>query len=130
VKLIATDSGAVPIPMPYDFDHAGLIDAPYAEPAEALHMSSVRERRFRCYCISNLKVYDSAVALFNTLKDKFYSTYTDCPYLDPKYVRTTIKYLDQFFETINNPVLLKKEFMYPCDKNGTGNVVIKGYQED
>ena len=28
------------------------------------------------------------------------------------------------------PAKLKKEFGYPCDKNGTGNVVIRGLKGD
>jgi hypothetical protein len=64
------------------------------------------------------------------LKKEIYSVYTNCPLLDPKYVKATIKYLDEFYATINNPTALQKDFQYPCDKNGTGNVVIKGLRED
>ncbi|CAN5412712.1 hypothetical protein BH10BAC2_BH10BAC2_42260 [soil metagenome] len=130
VKLLALDSNAVPIAVPYDFDHAGIVDAPYANPAEELQMSSVRERRYRGFCIEDMQQFASVINLYNSLKNEIYSTYTDCKLLDEKYIKTTIKYLDDFYATINNPAALKKEFGYPCDKNGTGNIIIKGLREE
>jgi len=129
IKLVARDSLTIPIAVPYDFDHAGLVSPPYAKPAEELHMNSVRDRRYRGYCIQNMERFDGVIALYNKLKPAIYKLYTDCPLLDPKYVKSTIKYLDEFYETINDPAKLKKEFGYPCDKNGTGNVVIKGLKD-
>lgn len=130
IKLLAHDSTAVPTTVPYDFDHAGLVNAPYAKPAEELLMSSVRERRYRGYCVHEIKVFEKVIDHFNQLKNDIYATYTSCPLLDEKYLKTTIKYFDDFYATINNPVTLKKQFLYPCDKNGTGNVVIRGLKED
>lgn len=130
IKLLATDSNAIPCTVPYDFDHAGIVSTPYALPAEELQMSSVRERRYRGYCISDMKKFDPSIALFNTLKDSIYAVYTHCPLLDAKYVKNTTDYLDVFYKTLNNPAALKKEFMYPCDPGGTGNVVIHGLSKD
>ena len=130
IKFLATDSNAVPTAVPYDFDHAGLVNAPYAKPAEELLMSSVRQRRYRGYCASDIKIFDPVVAQYNRLKNDIYAVFTGCPLLDAKYINNTVKYLDEFYATINNPESLKKEFLYPCDKNGTGNVVIKGLRED
>jgi len=128
--LLAADSTAVPIAVPYDFDHAGVVGAPYAKPAEELHMNSVRERRYRGYCIPDMKRFDDVIAFYNHLRTDIYKLYADCPLLDIKYVKATTLYFDEFYNTINNPVALQKEFSYPCDKNGTGNVVIKGLKED
>lgn len=130
IKLIAADSTQAPTTVPYDFDHAGIVNAPYANPAEELQMSSVRERRYRGYCIEDMKNFDSVVALYNRLKPAIYNLYLGCSLLDAKYLKSTLKYLDDFYSTINNPAALKKAFSYPCDKNGTGNVVIKGLKED
>lgn len=130
IKLVAADSIAVPFTVAYDFDHAGIVNAPYAKPAEELLMGSVRERRYRGYCIVDMKTFDPVIALYNKLKPAIYSLYTDCTLLDEKYKKATIKYLDDFYETINDPKKVQSEFGYPCDKNGTGNVVIKGLRED
>jgi hypothetical protein len=130
IKLLATDSNAVPITVPYDFDHAGVVNAPYAKPAEELKMNSVRERRYRGYCMPDMKKFDEVVALYNRLRTDIYKLFTDCSLLDIKSVKATILYFDEFYKIINNPVALQKQFSYPCDKNGTGNVVIKGLKEE
>jgi hypothetical protein len=126
IKLLATDSFSMPLAVPYDFDHAGIVSAPYAQPAEELVLRSVRERRYRGYCITDMRWFEPVVALFNRLKKDIYEVYTHCSLLDAKYLKSTIAYLDEFYATINNPKALQKAFGYPCDPNGTGNVVIKG----
>ncbi len=126
VKLLAADSLSSVLTVPYDFDHAGIVNAPYAKPAEELLMSSVRQRRYRGYCIKDLKTFGGVIEKFNSLKNELYSIYDSCPLLDQKYIKSTKQYLDEFYKTINDTKAWQKDFSYPCDQNGTGNVVIKG----
>ena len=130
IKLLKTDSFPQLITVPYDFDHSGIVSAPYAQPAEELLMRSVQERRYRGYCITDMKVFEKPIALYNRIKKDIYSLYTKSDLLEEKYIRTVIKYLDEFYATINDPKRWQKDFAYPCDKNGTGNVVIRGLKED
>jgi hypothetical protein len=130
IKLLAEDSLAIPIAVPYDFDHAGIVNAPYAKPAEELQMRSIQERRYRGYCMPDLKPFEPVIAVYNSLKNEIYSLYATCPLLDEKYKKSTARFLDEFYATINNQKAWQKDFAYPCDKNGTGNVVIKGLKED
>ena len=130
IKLLLTDSNAVPITVPYDFDHSGIVNTTYARPAEELQLRSIRERRYRGYCISDLKVFEAVITRYNQLKNDIYKIYTSCTLLDEKYIKSTLQYLDEFYATINNSKAWQKEFGYPCDKNGTGNVVIKGLKEE
>ena len=129
VKLIATDTLTRPFPVPYDFDHAGIVHAPYAKPAAELKMSSIRQRRFRGFCINNMDYYEGVLAHYESLKDSIYSLYTSSILLEKGYVKSTVRYLDEFYTIIHNPKKLKEEFQYPCLPNGTGNVVIKGLKE-
>lgn len=126
IKLLATDSLSVPVAVPYDFDHSGIVNTPYAKPAEELLMNSVRERRYRGYCMQDVKAFELVIAKFNSLKNEIYNLYSNCSLLDVKYKKSTTNFLDDFFSIINNSQKWQKEFAYPCDKNGTGNVVIKG----
>ena len=130
IRLLAKDSLSIPTPVPYDFDHAGLVNAPYAQPAEELQMSSVRERRYRGYCIKDIKQFDEVVSFYNNLKKDIYSLYTNCSLIDSKYLKSTLQYLDEFYNTINNPKKLQTEFGYPCSPNSTGNIIVKGMKED
>ena len=126
IRILSFDDKTVPSVVPYDFDHSGIVDAPYALPPEQLELSSTQERRFRGYCITDWKTLDEVVATYNRLKDDIYKTYTSCTLLDAKYVKNTTKFLDDFYETINNPKKLKSEFSFPCNKTAT-NYIIKGY---
>ncbi|MFI5153558.1 MAG: hypothetical protein ACHQET_09510 [Chitinophagales bacterium] len=130
IKLLAQNPKASPATVPFDFDLAGIVDAPYAKPAEELEMNSVRERRYRGYCMQDMKKFDSAIDLYNRLKKDIYNVFAECPLISEKYKKSTAKYLDEFYTTINDAKALRKDFEYPCDKNGTGNVVIKGLRED
>jgi hypothetical protein len=130
IKLLKTDSFPQLITVPYDFDHSGIVNAPYAHPAEELLMRSVQERRYRGYCIKDMKLFEKPIALFNRAKSDIYNLYTKSNLLDEKYIKSVTKYLDEFYATINDPKSWQKDFAYPCDKNGTGNVVIKGLKGD
>lgn len=130
IKLLKTGSSSQVITVPYDFDHSGIVNAPYAHPAEELLMSSVQQRRYRGYCIRDMKVFEKTIAVYNRSKSDIFNLFTNCNLLDAKYIKSITKYLDEFYATINNPKAWQKDFAYPCDKNGTGNVVIKGLKVD
>lgn len=130
VKLIAADSLSTPSTVPYDFDHAGIVGAPYAFPTPELELSSTRERRYRGYCIQNLKQFEVVAAKYNQLKQDLYKVYADNSFIEESYRKATLRYLDEFYETINDSKKLKNEFQYPCRADGTGNVVIKGLKQE
>lgn len=126
IKLLYKDSSAVPIAVPYDFDHSGIVNASYAEPPEQLGLSSVRNRLYRGYC-QNKTEFSEALTLFNKLKDDIYKIYTSCTLLDAKYIKSTVKYLDDFYTVINSPRDADREFTDPCRKKNS--IIIKGYDE-
>jgi hypothetical protein len=129
IKLISTDTLSLPSTVAYDFDHAGIVGAPYADPAQELMLRSVRERRYRGFCVTDISQFDETFALFNQKKQEIYEVYTKCALLDRGYVKSTVKFLDHFYETINDKKSIEREFGYPCRKNGTGNVVITGLKK-
>jgi hypothetical protein len=129
INLLAADSLAAPIAVPHDFDLAGIVNSPYALPAEELQMTSVLERRYRGYCVKEMKDFDSVVAYYNLKKKDIYALYSDCKWLDTKYIKSTLKYFDEFYSIINNRKIMEREFGYPCDPSGTGNVIVKGLKD-
>jgi hypothetical protein len=130
IKLIGKDSMSIPSTVAYDFDHAGIVDAPYAKPAPELMLTSTSTRRYRGFCLENMTAFKEVFAFYNDLKGSIYGIYSGNPLLDEKYIKSTLKFLDDFYATINDPKKAQKEFLYPCDKAGTGNVVIKGLQNN
>jgi len=127
IKIISGNKSPKLIPIPYDFDLTGIVDAPYALPPEQLQLQSVKQRRFRGYCIIDMGEFEPVFDLFNDLKIEIYELYTNNPLLDKAYVKKTIKYLDGFYNIINDPKSASRAFQYPC--NIRSNIVIKGLKK-
>lgn len=124
IKLITADSAVLPCTVPYDFDHSGIVDAPYAYPALELGITSVRERLYRGYCLNDMNKFDDVFSLYNRLKDDVYNVYTKCTLLDASYIKTTIRYLDDFYRIINSAKAARTALEHQC--RSKTNVVIKG----
>lgn len=116
--------------VPYDFDLVGLVSSPYAVPAPALKLRSVRERVYRGYCLDDLDILQPTFQQFREQKSELYATITQNPLLEKDYIEWAIEYLDEFYEVIDDPKKRNSVFSYPCDPSGTGNVVISGIRDN
>lgn len=114
VELLFTDDGNV-MPIAYDFDFAGAVNASYAIPDERLGLPNVRRRLFRGYC-GDPAMFDKVFALFNEKRPEIYALYRDPigKLLDDGTVRETLKYFDEFYETINDPRSAKRQIVQAC----------------
>lgn len=124
IKLLYKDSSAKPATVPYDFDHCGIVNAPYAHPAEELGLESVRERMFYGNCVKPEEI-GPVLNRFKELKEKIYTLYSTCAFLDAKSIRSATGYLDEFYKIIDNPKSLEKYLSSACSTKQ--RVVIKGY---
>ena len=67
---------------------------------------------------------------FNDLKEEFYAVYQNNDQITSNYRKKTLSFLDKFYETINDDEKAWKDLSYPCDKSGTGDIVIKGMRKN
>jgi hypothetical protein len=125
IRLLSNPKRRAPMPVPYDFDHSGIVEAPYALPAEQLEIQSVRQRLYRGYGYPQ-PVFDRVFKKFRKHKTAIYALYQNQTALPPAYMKRTLKYLDEFYEVIDSPRLVKRLFMDQGHQNATGGVVIKG----
>ena len=116
------------ISVPYDFDLVGLVSSPYARPAEALRLRTVRDRVYRGYCLEDLSVLEPTFKQFEELKPEIYKIITENALLQDSYINFATNFLDDFYDTLNNPRKMSRAFSYPCNRHGTGNIVISGMQ--
>ena len=110
IKLIAKTPTARPIPVPYDFDWASLVNAPYAVPNEKLAIESIHDRLYRGYK-RTAKDLEYIFREFRMKKDALYDLYINCPYLDDRERERVLNYFDEFYEIIDNPKKVKSEFI-------------------
>jgi hypothetical protein len=59
-RLIAPAGATSLTTVPYDFDYAGFVDAPYAVPPEGVKVSSVKSRYYRGFCRHNAEALKAA----------------------------------------------------------------------
>ena len=107
-KLISPARGVAAgvIPVPYDFDYSGLVNAPYAAPPPILKLSNVRQRQYRGYCAHNNQLL-TAAAQFRGARPAILAALASTPGLEQRTIRSATAYLDGFFATIasNDDVL-------------------------
>ena len=113
IVLVLPPNGQVPVAVPYDFDWSGVISAPYARPDARLPIKQVRERLFRGYC-RTAEELGPVFQLFNEKKDAIYELYRNQEGLDPKTRDEALKYYDEFYQTINDPRAVNREFIRSC----------------
>jgi hypothetical protein len=111
-NLRLLDKGEGYIPVPYDFDFAGLINATYAAPAESLGIRGVTQRLYRGFCGGNNQLPDN-LALVQTNKSILYAT-LDGERVNDRTVKKMHRYLDRFYKIIDDPKKLDKNIVQKC----------------
>lgn len=115
IKMVVDSTKPRPMAIPYDFDHAGLVDTRYAKPAEQLNIETVRERLYRGPAYP-MKILNQVFARFKALKPAFYALYQNDKRLSASYIRDTIYYLDDFYKIIDNPDKARAVFLSDLDR--------------
>jgi hypothetical protein len=114
VELLLKEDGSL-LPIAYDFDFAGAVNAKYATPDPKVNLPDVRHRRFRGYCTDPAS-YARVFAVFVEKRPQIYALYGDeiGKLINPGTVKETLRYFDEFYETINNPRSARRSIIEPC----------------
>ncbi len=113
-KVIQLDSTKEYIPLAYDFDMSGFVDAPYAQVNETLEIASVRDRLFRGFCRSDdayqtaRQAYIQNEPTIMAVMAKYQSQ------MEPREYASLVKYLDKFFGTFKSDQQFKSEILSKC----------------
>lgn len=110
--LFAGADGQV-YPVPYDFDMSGMVDAPYATPNPRFKIRNVRQRLYRGHCLHNAYLPD-AVQTFLDKRELLYSLVSNEPALTDRTRKTMQKYLDSFYDVIENRKRLDRDIIEAC----------------
>ena len=105
-KLVKLPSGKI-LPIPYDFDASGLVNADYAKPDRDLRLKTVLQRQFMGDFASK-KERTAIVDFFLGKKEALMQTIEACEQLDVAGKATATAYLNSFFEILENNHILKK----------------------
>jgi hypothetical protein len=114
-ELIGALGEGTAIPIPYDFDFSGYVNAPYATAPDQLQISSVRQRVYRGYCINNSDV----LAVARQMRDarpQMLAALGSTPGLDPATQARAISFLDGFFADIASDDAVNSKLLKRCVK--------------
>jgi hypothetical protein len=100
-------------PVPYDFDYSGLVDASYAIPGENLGIRSVTERYYLGPCRED-EAYLEAIEHINHYREDILQLVNDFEYLDQKYKKNLIWYLEDYFAMAGRNNMLKYSIQRTC----------------
>jgi hypothetical protein len=100
-------------PVAYDFDFTGIVNTAYARPDPRLRIPSVRVRLYRGGCLSETH-WQAVFDRFREQRAPLYALYDSLPGLSGNYAKDTRRYLDEFFQVVDEPDRASRELIRRC----------------
>ncbi len=101
------------LPIVYDFDSSGLVDADYALPAAGLPIDSVRTRVYRGSC-RDPAALRASFAPFEARRTEIRALFETHPQLTERTRNKALGYVDAFYEAIADPRRVERDFRSSC----------------
>ena len=111
IVLLADSLGRV-VPVPYDFDWAGVIGTRYAQPDTSLPIKRVQERLYAGYC-GTPEDFEEIFARFRQHRSAIESLY-DLEPLERGHRERARRYYADFFRLIDEPRRVRSEMLARC----------------
>ena len=112
-KLLRADNESPYVPVIYDFDSSGYVDAPYAITPAKLGLRNVRQRIYRGFC-TDPEVLDGALDEFRAERESILAIAAETDYMSKRNARKGVSYLEDFYDVIDDPKRLKKKIIEVC----------------
>lgn len=104
------------IPVPFDFDFAGVINTYYAVPSKEIPIVNVKDRYFKGSC-REFESYNPTIEIFNDKKNAIYSLYNSFDLLPKSVIKKSLRYYSKFYKIINNPEQVDESFYSACNSS-------------
>lgn len=111
-RLLSAPGGAL-VPVPYDFDYSGLVDAPYAIPPKQVKVRSVRQRHYLGYCRHNGQALVAA-AEFRSRRSAIEAALSGVAGLEERTRGRALAYLGAFFQEIATDESARSKILKGC----------------
>ncbi len=113
VDIVATKNQEL-IPVPFDFDYAGIINTPYAIPSPMLPITQVTDRFFKGSC-KTTESYQDVIGKFNRSKSNILEVVQETDFLTNRVKKTATNYIEGFYRIINDPEKLGQYINQACE---------------
>ncbi|MBT8077083.1 MAG: hypothetical protein KJO31_00820 [Gammaproteobacteria bacterium] len=112
IVLYAATPGTF-VPVPYDFDLAGLVNAPYATPNPKYKLKAVTQRLYRGFCRNN-DLLPATLAAFSEKEAEIRRLVEEIEGLSGYHKRRITRFIDDFYEDFENERSIEKNFLRDC----------------
>ena len=100
--------------VPFDFDQTGMVNPPYAAPPDpSLGIRRVTDRKYRGLCEHNSEL-PAAIMVFNQRRPALEALFNDNGLPYPEARAQAWLYVEDFYDTINDPRKLEKRILSAC----------------
>jgi hypothetical protein len=110
--LFGTEAGRI-LPIPYDFDMSGIVDAPHSAPNPNFGLRNSRERMYRGRCENNEHIAASVQA-FLEHKPAIYELVNSNEFYRTGTRKDTLRFLNDFYALIENPKRVQSRLIGKC----------------
>lgn len=101
------------VPVPYDFDYSGFVNAPYAVPPQGLPVQNVRQRYYRGLCRHNDQL-QAAAEVFRTRRAQLYAVIEGETRLTEARRTAARGYIEDFYEVLDDPQRFQRQVIENC----------------
>jgi hypothetical protein len=101
IKMVDPGNGQSPIPVPYDFDFSGFVNASYASPHPSLPIKSVRDRLFQ-WRGKDKKGLEESIQHFIDRKKAIFDLLNACLLINENSRNDLIQFIDAFYKEIES----------------------------
>jgi len=117
IALLRDSTSTIIKTVAYDFDWSGAVGARYAFPSEKLGLKTIYDRLYRGPCLT-VAQWQPHLTRFVAARPAIDSIYTSIAALDPKRVKTSLEWFSDFYKTLADPRMFKRELVDRCERDG------------
>ncbi|MFK7933798.1 MAG: hypothetical protein AB8G22_09820 [Saprospiraceae bacterium] len=110
-EVISWEDGTM-VPIPYDFDFSGMVNAVYATPDPIFGMGTITDR----YFLGHKKKMEDLLPIFDLFKAKkaeLLATVANFEYLPKSDRNQMIRYINSFYKILDNSKRMERVFVHP-----------------
>ena len=101
------------VAVPYDFDFAGIVNAPNAVPNTEQGVERIGQRVYHGFCVNNSHV-EASVSELTKARSTLYALVADQDELEPSVRENIARYMDGFYGVTEEPLAVEREIIGNC----------------
>ena len=103
------------LPLPFDHDFSGMVNAPYAQPNPRYPIRIVRTRFYKGVCANN-DILPATLQLFLDQRSAVEKAVSEATFLSGRSRRSVRQYLKDFFDKISRSERVRRELLEQCNE--------------